>query len=110
MQILFCVCDKIFLMEISCSPVSHDGSFSNVMAKYVGICLRAISFFQLLFKFQIRGEGLDMATLVKDYSIMEWMGVNSFRTSHYPYADEDMNMADEKGFVIIDECPVTINE
>ena len=33
------------------------------------------------------------------------MGGNSFRTSHYPYAEEDLNMADREGFVVIDESP-----
>ena len=29
----------------------------------------------------------------------------TYRTSHYPYADEIMDLADENGIVIIDECP-----
>ena len=36
---------------------------------------------------------------------MKWMSSNSFRTSHYPYSDEEMDMADQEGFVIIDESP-----
>ena len=27
------------------------------------------------------------------------------RTSHYPYADEIMDMADQQGIVVIDESP-----
>ncbi|KAK7065378.1 hypothetical protein SK128_002911 [Halocaridina rubra] len=34
---------------------------------------------------------------------MKWLGVNCFRTSHYPYAEEIMNMADEEGMMVIDE-------
>lgn len=42
---------------------------------------------------------------------MKWMGGNSFRTSHYPYAEEIMDMADQQGIVVIDESPgVGINE
>ena len=33
------------------------------------------------------------------------MGANSFRTSHYPYAEEIMDFADRNGIMIIDECP-----
>ncbi len=54
---------------------------------------------------QIRGKGLDLPLLIKDYNLMKWMSANSFRTSHYPYAEEDMYMADEEGFVVIDESP-----
>ena len=30
-------------------------------------------------------------------------GANSFRTSHYPYDEEYMNMADKQGILFIDE-------
>ena len=36
---------------------------------------------------------------------LKWMGANSFRTSHYPYAEEIMDFADRNGIMIIDECP-----
>lgn len=42
---------------------------------------------------------------MKDFNLLKWMGANSFRTSHYPYADEDLYMADREGFVVIDESP-----
>ena len=50
-----------------------------------------------------RGENLPM--YVKDISLMKWQGVNSFRCSHYPYSEEMMRLADEEGFVVIDETP-----
>ncbi|XP_065054436.1 beta-glucuronidase-like [Rhopilema esculentum] len=53
----------------------------------------------------IRGKGLDLPILVKDFNMMKWMGANSFRTSHYPYAEEDLFLADREGFVVIDESP-----
>uniref|UniRef100_A0A673GVQ6 Beta-glucuronidase n=1 Tax=Sinocyclocheilus rhinocerous TaxID=307959 RepID=A0A673GVQ6_9TELE len=53
----------------------------------------------------IRGKGFDWPLVVKDFNLMKWMGVNSFRTSHYPYAEEILQMADRHGIVIIDECP-----
>ncbi|KAM6969731.1 beta-glucuronidase [Aplochiton taeniatus] len=53
----------------------------------------------------IRGKGLDWPLIVKDFNLMKWMGANSFRTSHYPYAEEILQMCDRHGIVVIDECP-----
>ena len=59
-----------------------------------------------------RGRGIDEVLNVKDISLMKWMGANSFRTSHYPYSEEMMNLCDREGIVVIDETPavgVTMN-
>jgi beta-glucuronidase len=36
---------------------------------------------------------------------MRWTGANAYRTSHYPYSEEEMQLADREGFLIIDEIP-----
>lgn len=51
------------------------------------------------------GKGLNLPLLVKDYQLMHWTGANSYRTSHYPYSEEEMQLADREGFLIIDEIP-----
>ncbi|MER5183759.1 beta-glucuronidase [Streptomyces sp. NPDC002896] len=51
----------------------------------------------------VRGKGHDDAHLVHDFQLMEWVGANSFRTSHYPYAEEVLDFADRHGIVVIDE-------
>ena len=51
----------------------------------------------------VRGKGHDNAFLVHDVALMEWIGANSFRTSHYPYAEEVLDYADRRGIVVIDE-------
>ena len=51
----------------------------------------------------VRGKGHDDAFLVHDFALMKWIGANSFRTSHYPYADEVYDYADRQGVVIVDE-------
>jgi beta-glucuronidase len=51
------------------------------------------------------GKGLNLPLMVKDYQLMRWTGANSYRTSHYPYSEEEMQMADREGFLIIDETP-----
>ncbi|HMP40255.1 MAG TPA: beta-glucuronidase [Roseiflexaceae bacterium] len=51
------------------------------------------------------GKGLNLPLLVKDYQLMRWTGANAYRTSHYPYSEEEMQLADREGFLIIDETP-----
>ena len=53
----------------------------------------------------IRGKQHDDVSMINDFDIMRWQGANSFRTSHYPYAEEVMDYADELGWVVIDETP-----
>uniref|UniRef100_A0A2K5HSU1 Glycoside hydrolase family 2 catalytic domain-containing protein n=2 Tax=Colobus angolensis palliatus TaxID=336983 RepID=A0A2K5HSU1_COLAP len=53
----------------------------------------------------IRGKGFDWPLLVKDFNLLRWLGANAFRTSHYPYAEEVLQMCDRYGIVVIDECP-----
>lgn len=53
----------------------------------------------------VNGRGLNEAINVKDFSLMKWIGANSFRTSHYPYSEEIMRLADKEGIVVIDETP-----
>jgi beta-glucuronidase len=50
-----------------------------------------------------RGKGHDDARMVRDFTLMRWIGANSFRTSHYPYAEEVLDLADRLGFLVIDE-------
>jgi beta-glucuronidase len=50
-----------------------------------------------------RGKGHDDARMVRDFALMRWIGANSFRTSHYPYAEEVLDLADRLGFLVIDE-------
>jgi beta-glucuronidase len=51
------------------------------------------------------GKGLNLPLLVKDCGLMRWTGATSYRTSHYPYSEEEMQLADREGFLIIDEIP-----
>lgn len=55
--------------------------------------------------FYVSGRGLNMPLIIKDYSLLKWIGANSYRTSHYPYSEEEMQMADRAGILIIDETP-----
>ncbi|WP_226386193.1 beta-glucuronidase [Staphylococcus sp. Marseille-Q1834] len=49
------------------------------------------------------GRGLNESANVLDIALFRWIGANSFRTSHYPYSEEMMRLADQQGIVVIDE-------
>jgi beta-glucuronidase len=51
------------------------------------------------------GKAHSNAMMVNDFALLDWTGANSFRTSHYPYAEEVMEYADRHGIVVIDETP-----
>ena len=55
--------------------------------------------------FPINGRGLNLPVAVRDIQLLKWIGGNSFRTSHYPYAEETMQLADREGMLVIDEIP-----
>ncbi len=48
---------------------------------------------------------MDYPIMMKDINLLKWMGANSFRTSHYPYAEELMELCDQHGIVVVDEAP-----
>ena len=91
-----------------------DSSISSkllpiIPVKIMSVCSsptaeRNMNFYQISF-FQIRGKGLDFPLILKNFNIFTWLGGNAFRTSHYPYAEEIMDLADQLGIVVIDECP-----
>jgi beta-glucuronidase len=51
----------------------------------------------------VHGRGYDDASTVHDFALLRWLGANSFRTSHYPYAEEVLDLADQLGIIVIDE-------
>ena len=51
----------------------------------------------------VHGRGFDPVFAKRDFELMRWIGANSFRTSHYPYAEEQMEAADREGLLVIDE-------
>ncbi len=55
--------------------------------------------------FPVFGKGTAYPVIVKDFNLLKWIGANSFRTSHYPYDEENMNLADREGILIVDEIP-----
>ncbi|XP_033833763.1 beta-glucuronidase [Periophthalmus magnuspinnatus] len=109
----------LYSMEVQLSASDGQSTFEDVYALPVGIRTVNVTRTQFLinnkpFYFHgvnkhedsdIRGKGLDWPLIVKDFNLIKWLGANSFRTSHYPYAEEIMQMCDRHGIVVIDECP-----
>ncbi|TAM68325.1 MAG: beta-glucuronidase [Microbacteriaceae bacterium] len=105
-----------YLYELT-AEVVVDGNVADSYSLPVGVRTVAVDGMQFLindkpFYFTgfgkhedsaIRGKGHDNAYLVHDFQLMDWIGANSFRTSHYPYAEEVMEFADRHGIVVIDE-------
>ncbi len=50
------------------------------------------------------GKAHNDAYLLHDFELLKWTGANSFRTSHYPYAEDVIDYADRQGIVLIDEA------
>lgn len=107
----------LYLLEVSL--LQRDGTVADVYRLPVGIRTVAVRGRQFLlngepFYFKgcckhedadLRGKGFDAVTTVKDFNLLAWMGANSTRTSHYPYAEEFLDLADRLGIAVIDESP-----
>ncbi|WP_191057900.1 beta-glucuronidase [Geminicoccus harenae] len=55
--------------------------------------------------FPLSGRGLNLPMWIRDYELLRWVGANSYRASHYPYAEEAMQLADRLGVLVINEIP-----
>ncbi|KAM9728077.1 beta-glucuronidase [Menidia menidia] len=109
----------LYSMEVRVTAADERATYEDVYALPVGIRTVSVTSTQFLinnkpFYFHgvnkhedsdIRGKGLDWPLIVKDFNLLKWLGANSFRTSHYPYAEEILQMCDRHGIVVIDECP-----
>ncbi|WP_269522181.1 beta-glucuronidase [Coraliomargarita parva] len=60
--------------------------------------------------FHIIGKGLNHSVNIRDHELLKWIHANSYRTTHYPYSEELIQLADEQGILLIAEAPaVSIN-
>jgi len=55
--------------------------------------------------FHVVGSGVSLPLLIKDFSLLKWLGVNAIRAGHYPPSDELLEAADRLGMFIFDEVP-----
>lgn len=60
--------------------------------------------------FPVIGKGLNHGVNIRDHELLKWIHANSYRTTHYPYSEELVALADEQGILLISEAPaVSIN-
>lgn len=55
--------------------------------------------------FFVTGKANISAVNVRNFELLRWINANSIRTSHYPYAEEIMDLCDKYGILVIDEVP-----
>ena len=53
----------------------------------------------------ITGRAQNLPQSIMDHNLLKWIGANSYRTAHYPYSEEDIELADANGFLVINEIP-----
>ncbi len=111
-------CEKPYLYQLVVM-LFHKGQLIDEIHQHVGIREVVVSGAQLLLNGKpvflrgfgkhedspIHGKGLNLPQMVKDFGLLNWINANSFRTSHYPYAEEILDYADKKGILIISEVP-----
>ncbi|XP_036081513.1 beta-glucuronidase isoform X2 [Rousettus aegyptiacus] len=109
----------LYSLEVKLTAETASGPVSDFYTLPVGIRTVAVTESQFLingkpFYFHgvnkhedadIRGKGFDWPLMMKDFNLLRWLGANAFRTSHYPYAEEVMQLCDRYGIVVIDESP-----
>ncbi|MEI2776247.1 MAG: beta-glucuronidase [Tetrasphaera sp.] len=105
-----------YLYDLEVQLRSGDGVADSYRQR-VGIRTVAVDGIRFLINgepFHFRGFGMhedhitvgkqhNNALMLRDFELLEWIGANSFRTSHYPYAEDVLDYADRMGIVVIDE-------
>jgi len=110
-------CGRLHTLEIRL--LAADGAVLDEVVRPVGFRTVAVRDGQVLINdraFHFRGfglhedadftgRGLNLPVLTRDFALLRWIGANSVRTSHYPYAEEFLDLADRQGLVVIGEAP-----
>lgn len=55
---------------------------------------------------QTMGHHVDRATMLKDIEVMKRHNINSVRTSHYPHSTLWIELCDQYGLYLVDECNI----
>ncbi|MBM2619708.1 beta-glucuronidase [Actinoplanes sp. LDG1-06] len=106
-----------YLYELEVQLVDGGGAVVDEYRQSVGIRTVTVSGNRLLvngepFHFTgfgkhedaaVSGKGHNDAYMLNDFELMDWIGANSLRTSHYPYAEDVLDYADRHGIVVIAE-------
>lgn len=111
--------DKPYLYKLKIELFDGDGNCLDQYIEEFGIRTVTIQGERLLLNgkpvylkgccrhddFDLVGRALNLPVIQKDLNLLKWLGANSLRTSHYPYAEELMRLTDRLGLLVIDEAP-----
>jgi beta-glucuronidase len=106
-----------YLYDLEVQLVGEDGTVLDSYHQSVGVRTVAVDGARFLINGEpfyftgfgkhedlaVIGKGHNDAFLAHDVELLNWIGANSFRTSHYPYAEAVLDYADRQGIVVIDE-------
>lgn len=109
--------DDPVLYQLTLRLLAADGSLLDTVSQQIGFRDIAVDGTRLLLNGEplelkgfgkhedspLHGRGLNLPQMVKDFALLKWCGANSVRTSHYPYAEEFLDMADAQGILVIGE-------
>ncbi len=109
--------DHPYLYRLEISLIDSDGAAVDEVSQRIGLRAFSVQGTQLLLNGEpivlkgfgkheespLHGRGLNLPQLVKDFHLLKWIGANSVRTSHYPYSEEFLDLADEFGILVVDE-------
>jgi beta-glucuronidase len=89
-----------YILKVGIRTIEIEGS--QLLLNGEPIFMRGVGLHE---DFAVLGKGMHPALIVKDMNLLNWLGGNSIRTSHYPYSDEFLNYCDENGILVIGETP-----
>ena len=106
-----------YLYDLELQLSDPDGSIADSYHQSVGVRTVAIDGTRFLVNGEpvhftgfgmhedhpVLGKGHNDANMLRDFELLEWIGANSFRTSHYPYSQDVLDEADRRGILVIDE-------
>nr|WP_321452661.1 glycoside hydrolase family 2 TIM barrel-domain containing protein [uncultured Carboxylicivirga sp.] len=59
---------------------------------------------------QTMGHHVDRATMIKDIEVMKQHNINAVRTSHYPHSTLWIELCDQYGLYLVDECNIETHD
>ncbi len=87
-----------YRLDVGVRTVAIDGS--RILLNGEPVHLRGFGMHE---DHPIVGKGHSDVMWLRDVECLKWVGANSFRTSHYPYSEDVLDLADREGLLVIDE-------
>jgi len=106
---------KLYTLRVSTAVDSQDGETVELKVGFRTVAIKGPVFTVNDVPIQLRGvnrhehhplfgRAVDEDTVRKELALMKRSNINAIRTSHYPPSTLLLDLADEMGFWVIDEC------